>query len=280
MPAFDPITAAISAAPAVGQLLIGENNIFSGKKRRATRELERNFQAGQGAQINQGYYDVLASQKARINQGLGMASQQLARQQQAQGVNALLANAGSRRVFTAAIPEIMKRQNNLGLQMAVEDEGLRRQNRGIAEQTQLQVAGLEDANAQRKREEAASYYQNQRQESDASISSGLQGLGAGIGAGIQAGQFNKMLDSGALKGMNMYGATGNMAFGPKETFFKSLMKQGANTLVQSGANALGQNLASSFVPQKFSTNRLSGNYGNFATGLGKSQGFIPKYYGG
>jgi hypothetical protein len=278
--AFDPVTAGISGAASLGQLLIGENSLFSGKKRRATRELEKNFQAGQSAGINKGYYDVLSAQKSKVNEGISGASLGLARMEQGRAQAAQLGALGGRRSALAGLPGLGINSSDFALRLAASNEMAQRQNQQQAEQTQLQVAGLEDMNAQRKRDEAASYYQNQRQESDASISSALQGLGGAIGAGVQSGQFNKMLDSGAFKGMNMYGATGNMVFGSKDSFLKSLMKQGANTFVQSGANALGQNLASSFVPQKFNTNRLSGNYGNFAPGLGTSRSVLPKYYGG
>lgn len=278
--AFDPVTAGISGAASLGQLLIGENSIFSGKKRRATRELEKNFQAGQSAGINKGYYDVLSAQKSKVNEGITGASLGLARMEQGRAQAAQLGALGGRRSALAGLPGLGISSSDFALRLAASNEMAQRQNQQQAQQTQLQVAGLEDANAQRKRDEAASYYQNQRQESDASISSALQGIGAGVGAGIQAGQFNKMLDSGAFKGMNMYGATGNMAFGSKDSFLKSLMKQGASTLVQSGANALGQNLASSFTPQQFNTNKLGGNYGNWAKGLGSSRNILPKYYGG
>lgn len=276
--AFDPITAAISAAPSVAQLLIGENSLFSGKKRLASRELKKNFDASQAAGINKGYYDVLGQQAARANQGLGGASLGLARMEQGRAMAAQLGALGGRRSALAGLPGLGISSNDFATRLAASNEMAQRQNQATYEGTQLQVAGLEDANAQRKRDEAAAYWGNQRQESDASISSAIQGITNAVGAGIQSGQFNKMMDSGKLK--NMYGATGNMVFGKKDSFLKSLAKMGANKLVDSAATTLGQNIGNSFMPQRPNTSRLLGNQGNWAPGLGTSTNIIPKYYGG
>lgn len=274
------LMAAIQAAPSVAQLFIGENSLFSGKKRLASRKLKEGFEASQAAGINKGYYDVLASQMARANQGMGMASKQLAQQQQARGVNRALSALSGRRSALSGISQITSGANDLGLQMAAQDEALRRENRAVAEQTQMNIAGLEDANAQRKRDELKDYWGTQRQESDASISSAIQGIGQAIGTGIQAGQFNKQMDILSKTGGGGGSRAWGNVLGPKESFFSSLAKKGADTFVQSAASSLGQNIGNAFMPQRPNTSRLLGNQGNWAPGLGTSKNIIPKYYGG
>ena len=281
--AFDPITAAISAVPSVAQLLIGENSIFSGKKRLASRELKKSFDASQAAGINQGYYDVLNQQRARANQGLGEASLGLARMEQGRAMSAQLGALGGRRSTLAGLPGLAVSSSDFAARLAASNEMARRQNQALYEGTQLQVAGLEDANAQRKRDEAASYWGAQRQESDASVSNAIQGIGQAVGAGIQAGQFNKQMDSLKTNPLTSGRSWGNV-LGPKDSFLKALAKRGADTLVQSTANSLGQNAPNFLLPQynRMSTpsaNKLMGN----PYGLGKKypSGLLmtPKYGG-
>ena len=186
---------ALQAAPAVAGLLFGENNIFSGKARQASRELGKAFEESQNTGINQGYYDVLAGQRARAQQGMGQASKALAFQQNAASTNAALAGADSGRARLAAIQGISRSGNNLALNLAVQNEGIQRQNQAVADTTATNVAGLEDANWQRKMDERNAYWGGRKEESNAAISSNLAGLGTAVGQGIKSGVFNKKQQS-------------------------------------------------------------------------------------
>ncbi len=172
----------IGTAISLGQLLIGENSLFSGKKRLASRMMKQNFDASQKADIDKGFYDVQAQQAARANQGLSGATLGLARMEQGRAMAAQLGALGGRRSALAGLPGLGISSNDFALRLAASNEMAQRQNQAAYEGTQLQVAGLRDANAQRKRDEAASYWGAQRQESDQSISSALAGLGASFAA--------------------------------------------------------------------------------------------------
>jgi hypothetical protein len=282
--AFDPITAAISAAPSVAQLLIGENSLFSGKARQASREMKKTFDLSQAAGINKGYYDVLGQQAGRANQGMGGASLGLARMEQGRAMAAQLGALGGRRSALAGLPGLGISSSDFALRLAASNEMAQRQNQAAYEGTQLQVAGLEDQNAQRKRDEAMAYWGNRKAESDASISSSVQGIGQAIGAGIQAGQFDKQMSvlekTGGGGGSRAWGNV----LGSKDSWGKALLKKGADTLVTNAATSLGQQAPNFLLPQynRMSTpsaNKLMGN--PYGLGPKNSSGLLMRpTYGG
>ena len=111
-----------------------------------------------------------------------------------------------------------------------------RQNQATYEGTQLQVAGLEDANAQRKRDEAAAYWGNQRQESDASISSALKGIGDAVGSafamnamktpsggGLNLGDVKQNLPTAAVSSVPSMASLGLGVSLPKKTYGAPLL---------------------------------------------------------
>lgn len=283
MPAFDPVTAAISAIPSVAQLLIGENSLFSGKARQASREMKKTFDASQAAGINKGYYDVLGQQAGRANQGMGGASLGLARMEQGRSMAAQLGALGGRRSALAGLPGLGISSNDFALRLAAYNEMAQRQNQAAYEGTQLQVAGLEDQNAQRKRDEAMAYWGNRKAESDASISSAVQGIGQAAAAGIQAGQFDKQMDVLSKTGGGGGRAWGNV-LGSTDSWGKALFKKGADTLVQSAASSLGQQAPNFLLPQYNrmsapSANKLMGN--PYGLGPKNSSGLLMRpTYGG
>jgi hypothetical protein len=270
--AFDPITAAIAAAPSIGQLLIGENSLFSGKKRLASRELKKNFETGQNMGIGSKYYDYLSAMRGQAQQGIGEASKSLYNQQIGRSQASALRALSGRRSALGGIGSIVAAGAESGLNLAAMDEQIRRQGQMAANEALFNIAGLEQQNELRKREEAANYWGSQRQESDASISSAIQGIGQAIGAGVQSGQFNQQL--GVLGGTGSGGARswGNV--------LGNIGKMGANTLAQSTASSIGQSMGSAIMPPRPNTSRLMGNSGNWASGLGTSRSIMPKSYGG
>ena len=237
--AFDPITAAIAAAPSIGQLLIGENSLFSGKKRLASRELKKNFETGQNMGIGSKYYDYLSGMRAQAQQGIGEATKSLYNQQIGRSQASALRALSGRRSALGGIGSIVAAGAEGGLNLAAMDEQIRRQGQMAANEALFNVAGLEQQNELRKREEAASYWGAQRQESDQSISSAVEGISNAIGS----------------------------AFMPKVPGLGDVAKTGGGAAAKAGASSMGQN------------SRLMGNYGNWAPGLGTSRNVIPKSFG-
>ena len=172
--------AAAQAAPAIGGLLFGENSLFSGKGRQASRELGKAFEESQAHGINQNYYDVLARQKAMANQGLGDASIALAQQQQGRAMNAALAGLSNRRSALAGLPGLSISSNDLAMRLAGDTESLKRQGQQQALNTQWNIGGLEEANWQRKMDERNAYWGNRKAESNKAITSNLTNLGTTI----------------------------------------------------------------------------------------------------
>lgn len=194
------IMAAAQAAPAIGGLLFGENSLFSGKGRQASRELGKAFEESQSHGINQNYYDVLARQKAMANQGLGDASIALAQQQQGRAMNAALSGLSNRRSALAGLPGLTMGSNDLAMQMASQNEGLKRQGQQQALNTQWNIGGLEEANWQRKMEERNAYWGGRKAESNAAISSNLTNLGKTVSS-IAGGKFKGLGGDGGLGGL-------------------------------------------------------------------------------
>lgn len=176
------LMAAIQAAPSIGQLLIGENSLFSGKKRLASRELKKNFDLSQNMGIGSKYYDYLSNMRSQAQQGIGDATRALYNQQMGRAQTAALGALSGRRSALSGVGGVVANAAEGGLNLAAMDEQARRQNQMAANQALFNVAGLEQQNELRKRQEAADYWGAQRQESDQSISSALQGIGQAVGS--------------------------------------------------------------------------------------------------
>ena len=194
------LMAAIQAAPSVGQLLIGENSLFSGKKRLASRELKKNFDLSQNMGIGSKYYDYLSNMRSQAQQGIGDATRALYNQQMGRAQTAALGALSGRRSALGGVGGVVANAAEGGLNLAAMDEQARRQNQMAANQALFNVAGLEQQNELRKRQEAADYWGAQRQESDQSISSALQGIGQAVGSAFTQGAM-KVPGAGAAPGL-------------------------------------------------------------------------------
>jgi hypothetical protein len=266
------LMAAIQAAPSIGQLLIGENSLFSGKKRLASRELKKNFETGQSMGIGSKYYDYLSGMRAQAQQGIGEATKSLYNQQIGRSQASALRALSGRRSALGGIGSIVAAGAEGGLNLAAMDEQVRRQGQMAANEALFNVAGLEQQNELRKREEAASYWGAQRQESDASISSAIQGIGQAIGSAFTPG----LSGGGAAAKVGATRSWGNV--------LGDIGKMGASALAQSAASSLGQQ-ATSFLLPKYSrmstpsANQLMGN--PYGLGLKNSSRLLmtPKYGG-
>jgi hypothetical protein len=190
---------ALQAAPAVAGLLFGENNIFSGKARQASREGEKAFRASQNMGIGQGYYDVLNSLQSRANRGLGASTLGLMERTAGRNTNAALSALGSRRSLLGGIGSIAQAGQDAAMRIGAANENALDENINRLNQTQLQIAGLEQQNMLRKNEEAQNYYANRRAESNQAISSNLAALGSAAASGLTMGAMNQQ--NKALSGL-------------------------------------------------------------------------------
>ena len=190
--AVQALMAGANMALAAAPLFFGENNIFSGKAREATRELGRNFSRSQAMGIPQELQSVAQQRQMRANQGLGSAAMGLYQQEAQRGQATALAGLGGRRSALAGIGSIAQSGQDAALRMAGMDEQARQQNRMLSEQTQMQVGQAKYENELRKQQEAADYWGTRKAESNAAISSALSAVGQAAGSALGAGAFNKI----------------------------------------------------------------------------------------
>ena len=186
------IMAGANMALAAAPLFIGENNMFSGKARQATRMLERNFNKSQAMGIPQEMQNVAQQRAMRANQGLSSSALGLYQQEANRGQASAISALGGRRSALAGIGNIVQAGEDSALRMAGMDEQARQQNRMLSEQTQMQVGEAKYQNELRKQQEAADYWGGRKAESNAAISSALSSLGQAAGSAIGTGAFNKI----------------------------------------------------------------------------------------
>jgi hypothetical protein len=198
---------AISAAP----LFFGENNIFSGKARRATKELRNTFQRSQDMQLPSEYNEAMQNLRTQASVGLpsstlGLYKQQADRQQASQ-----LGALGSRRSALAGIGGIAQAGQDASLRLAsmqgqAMQEGQQRLNQGL-----MQMGGLKRAEELRKIDEAKDYWGTQKAEVNKSISSSLAAVGSSLGTSLTG---------------DMYAGEGQKGLGLSKIFKGRLTGQG------------------------------------------------------
>jgi len=189
--AVQALMAGANMALAAAPLFFGENNLFSGKARQATRMLERNYNRSQAMDIPQEMQNVAQQRAMRANQGLGSAALGLYQQEAQRGQASAISALGGRRSALAGIGNIVQAGEDAALRMAGMDEQARQQNRMLSEQTQMQVGEAKYQNELRKQQEAADYWGSRKAESDAAIGSALKGIGQAAGTAMFTGAFNK-----------------------------------------------------------------------------------------
>lgn len=190
--AVQAIMAGANMALAAAPLFFGENNLFSGKARQATRMLESGFNKSQAMGIPQELQNVAQQRQMRAGQGLGSAALGLYQQEAQRGQATALAGLGGRRSALAGIGSIAQAGQDAALRMAGMDEQARQQNRMLSEQTQMQVGQAKYENELRKQQEAADYWGTRKAESNAAISGALSAIGQAAGTALGTGAFSKM----------------------------------------------------------------------------------------
>ena len=181
------IQAGVSAIP----LLFGENSLFSGKKRMATREREKTFQQSQNYQLpteyREAYQSALQQEKVGLpSAAIGLFNQAAGRQQSAQ-----LSALRGRRSLLGGIGQVAQAGQDSALRLAGMQAESLQQGRRYADQMRMRMGQLEQAEAMRKLDEAAQYRDVQRMESDRAIGSALQGIGSAIGTASMAQAYGK-----------------------------------------------------------------------------------------
>ena len=189
--AAQAILAGLNMAASAAPLFFGENSLFSGKARRATRELEKNFKASQAMRLPTEYTEALQSKLQQANVGIPGAALGLYQQQIGRGMASQLGALGGRRSALAGIGSIAQSGQDAGLQLAGMQANTLQEQRAAADRALMQMGGLKYEEALRKQQEAADYYGTQKAESNAAISSALSGLGRAAGSAIGSGAFAK-----------------------------------------------------------------------------------------
>lgn len=178
---------AASAAP----LFFGENNIFSGKARQATRELERNFRQSQAMGVPTEMTQALQNRLAQANTGIPGAALGLYQQQAGRAQASQLGALGSRRSALAGVGNIAQAGQDAALKLAgMQGEALQAGQEN-ANQALMQMGQFKYQDQLRKQQEAADYWGSRKAESNAAISSALSSLGQAAGSALSTGAFAK-----------------------------------------------------------------------------------------
>jgi hypothetical protein len=185
--AFGPVAAAQTAVSAI-PLFFGENNIFSGKGRQASRQLENTFKASQSLGLPNEYNKYLQNKQFMANTGLSSSAIGLYNRQAQRGQAAGLKQLGmgSRGSLLAGVGSIVGQGEDSALKLAQMDDATRRQNMQAADQAMLTVGGLKRQEQLRKLDEAANYWGTRKAESNASITSSLKGVASAIGSSVSS----------------------------------------------------------------------------------------------
>lgn len=273
------LAAGLQAAPAVAGLLFGENSIFSGKGRQASREGAKAFQASQNMGIGQKYYDYLGSKQMQANRGLGASTLGLMERTAGRNTAATLGALRGKRSLLGGIGAVAATGQDAAMDIGMRNEQALSENRRDFDQAQLQIASLEQQNALRKNEEAQNYWANRRQESNQAISSGLSAIGGAIGTGLTMGAMNAQTK--ALGGLGDLFKSGGGAVSKLKSVgnvlgdiagYKARMdaqKSASTPYMMPKYNALGG----------FSSSRMLGGQFSGTIGQGLNLLFKPKYGG-
>jgi hypothetical protein len=170
----------IAAAP----LFFGENNLFSGKAREASRELKNTFQKSQAYELPTQYKQYLQSKMTQANIGIPGAAMGLYTQEAGRGMNAQLGALRSRRSLLGGIGALNQGAMDSALKLAGMQANALKQARSEADQALMQYGNLQQREDMRKLDEQAQYWTTRKQESDQSISAALKGVGAAIGSAV------------------------------------------------------------------------------------------------
>jgi len=190
--ALPAIMAGLSIATSAAPLFFGENSIFSGKARRAKKEIERNFQRSQQMGLPSEITQSLQNRLTQANMGLPSAAVGLYQQQAARNQASQLGALRSRRSALAGIGDISQAGQDAALRLASMQGQAMMANQERANQALMQVGGLRYQEELRKQQEAADYWGTRRAEANAAVTSALSSLGSSLGSALASGAFDKV----------------------------------------------------------------------------------------
>lgn len=189
--AVQAIMAGANMALAAAPLFFGENNLFSGKARQATRELEKNFRQSQAMGVPSEMTQALQNRLAQANTGIPGAALGLYQQQAGRAQASQLGALGSRRSALAGIGGIAQAGQDAALNLAGMQSQALQSGQENANQALMQMGQFKYQDDLRKQQEASDYWGTRKAESNAAISSALSSLGQAAGSAMSTGAFNK-----------------------------------------------------------------------------------------
>lgn len=199
------LTSAIQAGVSAIPLFFGENNIFSGKARRATKNLEKTFKTSQSmSDVPQEIQNVFNQRMMRQNQGLSASALGLYNRETQRGQSTALRSLRDKRSALAGIGDIARAGQDSALRLASMEDQARNRNISLAEEAGMNVGQIRQSSQLRKLDEAKQYYGTQKAEANAAVSSALKGIGSAIGSSLQSDAYAGKQQEGigsVLKGM-------------------------------------------------------------------------------
>jgi hypothetical protein len=187
--AAQALMAGLNIATSALPLFFGENNIFSGKAREASREQEAAFRRSQGMQLPTEYTQALQNRLAQANVGIPSAALGLYQQQAGRAQAGQLAGLRDRRSALAGIGGIAQAGQDAALQLAYMQSQALLSGQERANQALMQMGGLKYQEELRKQEEAQQYWGGRKAEANAAVSSALAGVGQAMGSALSTGAF-------------------------------------------------------------------------------------------
>lgn len=198
--AAQAILAGLQMGAAAAPLFFGENNIFSGKARQATRELERTFRQSQAMGTPTEMTQALQGRLAQANVGIPGAALGLYQQQAGRAQASQLGALGSRRSALAGIGGIAQAGQDAALRLAGMQGEAIQSGQERANQALMQMGQFKYQEELRKQQEAADYWGGRKAESNAAVSGALSALGQAAGSAIGTGAFSKTPGLSKLSG--------------------------------------------------------------------------------
>ena len=185
------IMSGLNIATSALPLFVGENNIFSGKAREASREQKKTFEKSQALQLPAEYQQALTNRLAQANIGIPGTALGLYQQQMGRGLSTQMAGLRDKRSALAGVGALSQAQSDAALNLAGMQAQALLGGQERANQALMQMGGLKYQEQLRKLGEAQDYWGARKAEANAAISSALSGLGQAVGGAVSSGAFNK-----------------------------------------------------------------------------------------
>jgi hypothetical protein len=182
---LNAVQAGVSAIP----LFFGENNIFSGKARRASKELEKTFRRSQDMGLPGEYTEAMQNIRSQANVGIPSAALGLYKQQASRAQASQLGALGSRRSALAGIGSIAQAGQDAALNLASMQSQAMQAGQQRLNQSLMQMGGIKQQDELRKLQESREYWGTRRAEANQAVSSALSGVGSALGTSLMGDMY-------------------------------------------------------------------------------------------